>query len=329
MVVGGIEMMVYLDQNNPDDEQSEAKKNYIITLIAIFFVLAIFQSICLSVPSGQTEDRDTLLDFYRRFSVDTDPGEHIKLYRDLPESLEELCRLIQCQLIHPFRAQPYIRVLSPDWRYDEQKYPTVKTMLAGLVNYDPNGLVFTRKPKHRLVLSCRFSAILLASILKHRGIPTRCRYGFARYIGADKDMRICHVICEVWDKEKKQWMLVDPVLGMVDIPAHQFEYAAQAWQRLRQRKVDPAKYGVAGTTGNYHILDMLCHDMASVLNEELLYKERPPISLDEGLDVTKIERDKMEVLNNLADLLKDPDRNLNALRDLRKKHTCLQVERNK
>ncbi len=322
-------MMVYLDQKNPDDELSEAKKNYIITLIAIFSVLAIFQSICLSVPSGQTEDRDTLLDFYRRFSVDTDPGEHIKLYQDLPESLEELCRLIQCQLIHPFRAQPYIRVLSPDWRYDEQKYPTVKTMLAGLVNYDPNGLVFTRKPQHRLVLSCRFYSILLASILKHRDIPTRCRYGFGRYISKDKETRVCHVICEVWNKEEKRWMLVDPILAMVDFPAHQFEYATQSWQRLRQGKVNPAKYGVAGTTGNYHILDMLCHDMAAVLGEELLYKERPSISLDEGLDVTKIERKKLDILDELADFLKDPDHNLKALRTLMNKHACLQVERNK
>jgi len=188
-------------------------------------------------------------------------------------------------------------------------------------------LVFTRKPQHRLVLSCRFSSILLASILKHRDIPTRCRYGFARYIGPDKEMRVCHVICEVWDKEKKHWMLVDPVLGIVDFPTDQFEYATAAWQRLRQGKVNPEKYGVAGTTGNYHILDMLCHDMASVLNEELLYKERPSICLDEGLDVTKIEHDKMEALNDLADLLKDPDQNLNALRTLMNKYTYLQVER--
>ena len=323
-------MMVYLDQNHPDDrqgEQSEAKENHMRTTTTLLSVLAVFQSICLSAPSSQAEAKDTVLDFYRRFSVDTDPGEHTRLYRDLPESLQELCRLIQCQLIHPFQAQPYAHVLTPDRRYDERKYPTVKAMLAGLVHYDPNGLVFTRKPQHRLVLSCRFYSILLASILKHRDIPTRCRYGFARYIGNDKEMRVCHVICEVWNTEQQRWMLVDPILGMVDFPAHQFEYATQSWQRLRQGKVNPEKYGVAGTTGNYHILDMLCHDMASVLNEELLYKERPSISPDEGLDVTKIDRDKMAVLNNLADLLKDPDQNLSALRTLMNKHTFLQVKR--
>ena len=322
-------MMVFPDQNNPDDEQSEAKQNHVSTPMTILFVLAVFQSICLSIPSSQAEVQDTVLDFYRRFSVDTDPGEHIKLYRDLPESLEELCRLIQRQLIHPFQAQPYAHVLTPDRRFDEQKYTTVKAMLAGFVSYDPNGLVFTRKPQHRLVLSCRFYSILLASVLKHRDIPTRCRYGFGRYISTDKDMRVCHVICEVWNKEQQRWMLVDPILGMIDFPAHQFEYAAQAWQRLRQGKVDPEKYGVAGTTGNYHILDMLCHDMASVLGEELLYKERPPISQDEGLDPTKIEKGQLVLLDTFASLLQEPDQNLKALRDIRNKHTCLQVERNK
>lgn len=321
--------MVYLDQNNPDDEQSEAKENHMSTTMTILSVLAVFQSICFSVPSSQTEVQDTVLDFYRRFSVDTDPGEHTKLYLGLPESLEELCRLIKCQLIHPFQAQPYAHVLTPERRFDEQKYTTVKAMLAGLVSYDPNGLVFTRKPQHRLVLSCRFYSILLASILKHRDIPTRCRYGFGRYIAADKDMRVCHVICEVWNKKQQRWMLVDPILGMVDFPAHQFEYATQSWQKLRQGKVNPEKYGVAGTTGNYHILDMLCHDMAAVLGEELLYKERPPISLDKELDVIKMEQDQLELLYTLASLLQEPDQNLKALRDLRNKHTCLQVERKK
>ncbi|MHC4538340.1 MAG: transglutaminase [Planctomycetota bacterium] len=298
------------------------------TTMTILSVLTVFQSICLGIPSSQTEVQETVLDFYRCFGPDTDPDEHDKLYQDLPESLEELCRLIQCQLIHPFQAQPYAHVLTPDRRFDEQKYTTVNAMLAGFVSYDPNGLVFTRKPQHRLVLSCRFYSILLASILKHRDIPTRCRYGFGRYISTDKDMRVCHVICEVWNKEQQRWMLVDPILGMIDFPAHQFEYATQSWQRLRQGKVNPEKYGVAGMTGNYHILDMLCHDMAAVLGEELLYKERPPISQDEGLDATKIERNKLDILDELADLLEDPDHNLKALRTLMNKHACLQVQRN-
>ena len=40
------------------------------TTMTILSVLAVFQSICLSVPSSQTEVQDTVLDFYRRFSVD-------------------------------------------------------------------------------------------------------------------------------------------------------------------------------------------------------------------------------------------------------------------
>ena len=75
-------------------------------------------------------------------------------------------------------------------------------------------------------------------------------------------------------------------------------------------------------------MDMLCHDMAAVLGVELLYKERPPISQDEGLDATKMESDKLAVLNDLANLLKEPDQNLKALRALMDKHPCLQVKRN-
>jgi hypothetical protein len=64
----------------------------------------------------------------------------------------------------------------------------------------PGGLVKDRKPKDRLVLGCREMQFLLASILKHRGIPARVRYGHAPYL--IPGFHTSHTICEVWNEKE-------------------------------------------------------------------------------------------------------------------------------
>ena len=61
-------------------------------------------------------------------------------------------------------------------------YPTVQSILKGLLSYDSSGFIYNRKPENRLILGCREYAIVLASVLKYRGIPARVRAGHAGYI---------------------------------------------------------------------------------------------------------------------------------------------------
>ena len=155
---------------------------------------------------------DSVLDFYKQYSSFTDPGEYAYLYKNLPDSLPELCSLIKSQFIHPYAELPQYRDQIPKERWNESvKYPTVKSILKGLLSYDSRGLVKDRKPEDRLVLGCRENAILLASILKYRGIPARVRYGHATYL--IPGFHTSHVICEVWNENEKRWMLVDPSTG--------------------------------------------------------------------------------------------------------------------
>ncbi len=116
----------------------------------------------------------SVLDFYKQYSSFTDPGEYAYLYKNLPDSLPELCRLIKSQFIHPFAELPKYKEQIPKERWNEmEKYPTVKSILEGLLSYDSRGFVKDRKPQDKLVLGCREYAILLASVLKYRGIPAR------------------------------------------------------------------------------------------------------------------------------------------------------------
>jgi hypothetical protein len=271
-------------------------------------------------------DKD-VFDLYREYSSYTDPGEYAYLYKNLPESLEELCNLIKCQLIHPVDVKQFVDLIPKERYFEDPKFHTIEKLLEGLIELDPNGLTFDRKPEHRLVVTCQLHSLLLASILKSRGIPTRLRYGFAPYLARGKDLHAYHIICQVWDEKEKRWALVDPDRKMVDFPRDEFELAGDVWQQLQNGEIEPKKYGVAQFWGDYMILDVLCHDFVSVLNRELLYLESPPISAGEDMDVGKIEKNKMEVLNQISMLLKNPDRHINELKALHDKYDFLQYKK--
>jgi hypothetical protein len=263
---------------------------------------------------GKVEKKvdDKILAFYRQYSFYTNPGEYEQMYSNLPDSLKLLCKLIKSQLIHPIADLPMYRDLIPKERsYEDLKYPTVQTILAGLKTYNPDGLILNRKPIDRLVVSCRYHAILLASILKHKGIPVRVRYGFASYLYPK--YHIYHVICQVWNKSEKRWMLVDPDRQIVDIPSQQFEFAGDAWIKNQEGKLDPNTYGVPNWWGSQPILDALCHDLASVLGNEHIYFNRPPISADTTMDVKNMPLNQIDTMNKISILMADVDSNFDDL----------------
>ena len=264
-----------------------------------------------------------VLAFYRQYSEYTDPGSYESFFVDLPESLEALCAIVKAQLIHPIADLERYRDRIPSERYyEETRFPTAAAMLARLIQYNPAGLVPDRLPEERLVVSCRYHAILLASILKHRGIPTRLRYGFAQYLAPGQ--HISHVICEVWNTTEHRWMLVDPDKQMVDIPRERFDFAADIWQRYQQGGIDVSRYGVGSSWGIYPILDMLWHDFVSVQGQERLYWEHPPLTRNSQMDVRAIPTERLKIVNKIAVLLNEPENHLQELRALYKKHQFLQ-----
>ena len=159
-------------------------KNIIsILMISILMEFGYAQSSSQNV-NGQIlkntlKDDNSVLDFYRQYSSFTDPGEYEYLYKNLPDSLPELCQLIRSQFIHPYAELPRYRDKIPEERWNESfRYTTVQSILEGLVTYNSSGLTKDRKPEDRLILGCRENAIMLASILKYRGIPARVRDPF-------------------------------------------------------------------------------------------------------------------------------------------------------
>ncbi len=269
------------------------------------------------------EKVENTLDFYKNYSKYTNPGKYDYLFEKLSDSLQDLCELIKCQFIHPVDLEPYKNLIPENRHYEDRKFPSAEKLLAGLLALDTNGLSFERKPENRLVVTCRYHSILFASILKSRGIPVRLRYGFAPYLAPGTDLHISHAICEVWNEKTKRWMYVDPDRKMVDFPRGEFETGNEAWIKFRNGEIeDPNKYGVPDTWGEIMILGTIYQDFLCVLGYEPLYWEYP-VSQFLSNNISTVDPQRLKVLDEIANLMNNPDKNLNELIEIYKENKFL------
>ncbi len=263
------------------------------------------------------------LDFYRQYGPNSDPGALGWMLDGLPDSLPALCELVKRQLIHPSQRKEFRGALPPSGQNEDARFTAVSQMLAALHKRNEAGLVMSRPSRQRLVVSCRYHALLLAAILKHRGVPARLRVGFAEYVSDRKGKYVDHWICEVWSDAEDRWLLVDPDTKMVDIPRPDFKMAGDVWLSARQGFTYPSLYGVGRWWGWEPIRQNLIHDFEACLNLEPAYGDGPPLFRVKKSDLTQAQG---QLLDEIAHLLKDPDVNLEALLRLRQENDLLQRE---
>ena len=292
------------------------KKKIIIFMISILIVAG-----CIAQQNTALTEKEeankSVLDHYRQFSEFTDPGDLAYLYEGLPDSLSALCQLIKSQTIHPYVELRRYRDQIPKERTNEdQIYPTVKSMLHGLLSYDSLGLICNRLPAERLLLGCRHNAILLASILKYRGVPARIRTGHVNYLRPG--FKISHTICEVWNDNDKRWMLVDPSTNMIDFSREKFEFSNELWLKMQNKEIDLKQYGFPGRyTGLVSILGKISPDLAAILGTEYpVYRYAPILDYAFQKD-QQLSAEHIEILNRISELMKSIDASsISKLRDI-------------
>ena len=274
--------------------------------------------------TGKNLPPEQALELYRRVGPLTDPGEHASLYSGLPKSMLDVCTLIKQQFIHPFDAKQFLDQLPKDISIQDQDFPSVEEMLEGLLRRDPRGLISNRKPMDRLIVACVHHSLLFASIFKHRGVPVRLRFGFAKYIGGNNKYRVSHAICEVWDAKNMKWFLVDPDRQIMDLQWSRFESAGQAWRLLRSGRLQKDLYISSHGSADRAALHLLCHDLSALLGKEMVYWEDPPIVDELESGVSDLDEGKLKVLDRIAELIERPDNNIDELTQLYTKHKYLQ-----
>lgn len=203
----------------------------------------------------------TILAHFQAFSQYTDPGFYADdLRKTLPTDIRALGLLVRKQSIHRMLLKNGNTGSNTDFRYgdmtkipwwrqpEDDVFPTAAAMLAELYRRDPRGLVLNRAPENKLVLTCRFDSILMASLLKLKGIPARVRSGFAQYFvveGLPGGKSDDHWITQYWDAKDFRWVTIDVDGSLEDLPFDPydmpegvFDFASNAWLAVRNGTID-------------------------------------------------------------------------------------------
>ena len=270
-----------------------------------------------------------ILDHYLKFGLFTNPGCYKEFLQNLPDDVKELGNLISHQIIHRVTLKEGNTNANRDLRYgDMKKYPwhrlrceddvlpTSVSMIAELLRLDDRGFLPDRKVEHKIVVTCRFVAILMASILKSKNIPCRVRSGFAPYFN---NYSADHWLNQYWDNRKKIWItfdadgFFDKSIGFdqYNMPKNKFDWAANTWLGVRAGKLDANNFRNAdGSVGLMPVLWAIFYDFHSLMNNEILYNQMPSYIYFKFDTLT--EKDFEEIVE-LAKLMLKPDKNFDEL----------------
>jgi hypothetical protein len=271
------------------------------------------------------------LDHFRSFSPFTFPGLYQELLqRDLPEDIAETGRLVKRQVIHKMtlyagrngaHLNPAYGNTSevPWYRQSEDDYfPTAAAMLAELYRRDPRGFVTDRAQENKLIVTCRFVAILMASILKSRGIPARVRAGYAPYIPSDHIED--HWITQFWHDPAQRWITIDADTSLedrpfdpFDMPPDTFMFAADVWLSVRAGRQDRNAFRTHGPTALDELGAQVIADFHCLMNNEIPYTQYP---LFVASDFDDSNEAKLQELDAFARLMQQPDENFGRLQDI-------------
>ncbi len=270
---------------------------------------------------------------YLEFGIFTYPGLYKQKLIDLPEDIRELGLLVRKNIIHRTTLDAGNVGANADLRFDDMTkmpwwrqpeddiLPTAVAMLAELYRRDNRGFVLDRTVEDKLVLTCRFVAILIASILKSKGIPARARSGNAPCF--EPNQSDDHWITQYWNDEQGRWITIDvdgslnlaEDLDPYDMPDGTFDFPGKAWLDVRSGKVDPNYfYNAGGERGLVVVAWSLFYDFHSLTNQEDIFLHIPKIvRLHE---FTRLTEEQLREIDNLAELMTDPDANFEKLKEI-------------
>ena len=280
--------------------------------------------------------KNEILEFYKNTSTYTDLGYYKEFAKSLPDDIEELCILQRMQIIHPvaFKDKEIRNKKECFWgdmtkvsvtrlEYEDDIFPTAQSIIAELLRKDSQYHI-KREAKNKVHVTCRGQAILLASILKAKGIPARVRCGFAEYIRYD-GIYYDHWITQYYDKKEGRWKLVDADMhcpdqkiefDLNDIPKDKFLFGAEAYLGLREGKYKEKEILYASdppTLGLKAAIRQLFYDFHCLMNNEIIFLHMPKYIQDKQFELSEEEYKELDIL---AELLLEPDENFEELQQV-------------
>ncbi len=249
-----------------------------------------------------------ILEFYKQTSSYTDLGLYRDFAKNLPDDIVELCQLQRNQIIHPiaFKNKEIRNSKNCFWGdmtqisdmrllREDDILPNSISMLAELMRRD-NAYSHNREAKDKIFVTCRGQALLLAAILKAKGIPARVRSGFAEY-PCNNGYYWDHWITEYYNSKDNKWILVDADccsndninFDIYNIPQDKFLTVERAWLEFREKGITSLKLGHAYYgSGEDKLIEILVttlfYDFHCLMNDEIIYVHHPKYLKDKDLD---------------------------------------------
>lgn len=286
-----------------------------------------------------------ILEFYKKTSPYTDLGYYKEFAKNLPNDIEELCVLQRMQIIHPvaFRDKEIRNKEKCFWgdmtkvpitrlEYEDDVFPTAQSVIAELLRKNPNYNI-NREAKDKVHVTCRSQAIILASILKAKGIPARARSGFAEYILYD-GIHYDHWITEYYNEKEERWKLVDADehcpdhemgFDLNDIPYDKFLFGAEAYLGIRQDKYKESSILYSSdppTLGLKAAIRGLFYDFNALMNNEIIFLHMPKYIQDKKFE---LDDEEYKELDNLAELMLEPNKNFEKLQNIWRKNIKFRI----
>ncbi len=221
-------------------------------------------------------------EYYKQDGPMTALGAHAEEIRELPKDIAALCEVVQGVLIHRDIAPWLYGITLTEAQRDDGHLRPIGQMLTRIHEIDSRPITKARDVGHRLPSVCRHFSLMLCSILRAQGVPTRPRCGFGAYFTPGKFED--HWVCEYWNARDKRWILVDAQLDSIqrkalnitfnplDVPHDRFIIAGDAWQRCRNGGADSNKFGLthANLKGLWFVAGNVIRDLASLNRMEML-----------------------------------------------------------
>lgn len=271
---------------------------------------------------------------YLETSIYTYLGKYKELIESLPNDIPSIGMLVCDQITHPtmyftepslYLENTYFGKFSsyPKHRFknEDELFITAVSMIAGILYLDESGFTKNKDVTKRITVSCRQASVLFSAILKAKGIPCRSRAGYMDF-GNAGDSYTEHWVNEYWDFNKNKWILADVDgyyeyekrfgYSQFDLPRQKFVTASEAWLGLRRNTLNK-KLDFFVPNLLQGACEYLLMDFHALMNNEIFYSYQP-LYLRDG--VQTLNENELCELDDLAELLADPDKNIDQIEHL-------------
>jgi Transglutaminase-like superfamily len=195
----------------------------------------------------------------------------------VPADARGIAAVVQGVVVHPFWASAYdVEVTSRG--EDDLQTRSASIMVERILEIDARPLTEPRAPRDRFVGNCRHFSTLTVAFLRHAGVPSRARCGFASYFEPSK--WVDHWVVEYWDGDR--WVTLDAQLDALqrtatglaadptDLPPGLFLPAGAAWLRCQAGELDGDRFGILDLWGQWFIRGNVARDLAALNKVEML-----------------------------------------------------------